>query len=334
MPLLFFDGFDMYQSNTQPAMRGWAGAVINGISDAGRFGTSRAISILGNGNDLTQSLTASSTVSVGFALKTAAVSSLAATGGELFRFLNGTTLQCKVGIKSDGSLVTGRGDFTTNNIGTSAAGLITSGAWNYIEIELTRNAATGILKVWLNGTLVINSTNVNTGASNIDKVALAGASSSNHTFDDFYLTNDATRLGERRVDYLPPSADTATEDWTPSTGTNSAALLDEIPMNNDTDYVSSATVGHKDLFDMTNLSSTPTVIDGVQTVLAARKDDAATRDVRTNFKSGTTTVNGTTRAMSAGYVISSDLYLLDPDTGAAWTAAGVNASQLGFEVVT
>ena len=136
------------------------------------------------------------------------------------------------------------------------------------------------------------------------------------------------------MDYLPPSADTATEDWTPSTGTNSAALLDEIPMNNDTDYVSSATVGHKDLFDMTNLGTTPTTIDGVQTVLAARKDDAATRDVRTNFKSGTTTVNGTTRAMSAGYVISSDLYLLDPDTGAAWTAAGVNASQLGFEVVT
>ena len=333
MALLFFDGFDMYQATSQLAHRGWTN-LPSGVNQPGRFGTSRSIYMNGAANYVIRSLAATSTISIGVAFRCETMTGLVATGSDVFRFLNGTTLQCKMGVKNDGSLVIGRADFVGNLIAASAVGLVTAASWNYVEVELTRDAAAGVMKVWFNGVLVINSTGVNTGASDIDNFAFTGHPGNNFFYDDFYITNNATRLGERRVDYLPPTADTATEDWSLSAGVNSYALLDEIPLNNDTDYVHSATVGNKDLFDMADLTTTPVAIDGVQTVLVARKDDAATREVRTNLKNGTTTTNGTTRTMSASYAISSDLYLLNPDTAAAWTPAEINSTQLGIEVVT
>jgi len=334
MPLLFFDGFDMYQSNDAPMGRGWTLPAGNvNVNQAGRFGTSKSLYINSAANSLVASLTASATVCVGVAHQPSAMV-YAATGSDLIRFANSVTVQCKLGVKADGALVIGRGDFTTNLIATSAAAIITNSTWNYIEVELTRHASTGIFKVWVNGALVINSTGVNTGASNIDRVSICGHPAGNNFFDDFYLTNDATRLGERRVDYLPPSADSSPLNWTRSTGATNFSTVDEIPTNNDTDYISSATVGHKDLYDLTNLSTTPLTIDAVQTVLVGRKDDATTREVRTNLKTGSTTTNGATRAMAATYVTTSDLYLLNPDTAAAWVASDINAAQLGVEVVT
>lgn len=337
MTILMIDGFDMYDNNgvCSPNQRGWLGA-ISFAGQAGRFAGSQAMYITGSANSLIWPMTvASPTVSMGIAYKNGNVGGLVATGSDLLTFSNGTTLQCKLGVKSDGSLVCGRGDFTTNIIGAATApGLVTSNAWNYLEVELTRHASAGIFKVYLNGALVINATAANTGALDINRAALFGHPNQNNFYDDFYITDTAIRLGERRVEYLVPSADTATKDWTASTGTNHAALLDEVPTNGDNDYISDAVVGHKDLFDMANLSSTPATIDAVQTVLVARKDDATTRAIRTNFKNGATTSNGTTRSMAATFAASSDLYLVNPDTAAAWTVANVNAAQLGVEVVT
>jgi hypothetical protein len=154
------------------------------------------------------------------------------------------------------------------------------------------------------------------------------------TIDDVYVTNGGTRLGESRVAVLYPNADTADADWTPSTSVNHYATVDETTVNGDTDYVASGTVGDLDLYEVSDLSLTPDSIHAVQVTMCARKDDAATREVRSKVKSGAAMADGATHAMAASYQYFRDIHEADPSTSTAWTSGGVNAIQIGPEVMT
>jgi hypothetical protein len=110
--------------------------------------------------------------------------------------------------------------------------------------------------------------------------------------------------------------------------------VDETTVNGDTDYVASGTVGDLDLYDVADLGVTPDSIQAVQVTLCARKDDAASREVRCTVKSGAATANGAPHALTAGYVYYRDIFETDPDTSAAWTSGGIIALQIGPQVVT
>jgi hypothetical protein len=144
----------------------------------------------------------------------------------------------------------------------------------------------------------------------------------------------ATRLGESRVLVLYPTADTADTDWAPSRGVDHYATVDETTVNGDTDYVASGTVGDLDLYDVSDLGVTPDSIQAVQVTLCARNDDAASREVRCRVKSGAAVANGASHALTASYLYYRDIFETDPNTSAAWTSSGVNAAQIGPEVVT
>ena len=68
--------------------------------------------------------------------------------------------------------------------------------------------------------------------------------------------------------------------------------------------------------------------------MRARKDDAASREVRCKVKSGAAHRRWRApHALTASYVYYLDIFEADPDTSAAWTSSGVNAVQIGPEVV-
>lgn len=344
MSVVWVDGFDLYDGTTALLEHRYADPLsIFVYNRTGRFTGSKAVQMrtgTGTSSRLTVPVSSGDNWSVGVAVNpqnTTSLSGIAAGGDGFIYFLNGTTVIAKLGIKSDGSVVCGRGDFTTNIIGAaSAAGVLTVGSYTFLEVEFTRNGAAGVFKVYANGSLIISNTGANTGASSIDNIALQNPSASDGvTIDDWYIASGATRLGECRVQTLMPSADTATKQWTASTGTNHAALVDEVPSNGDTDYISDSTVGNKDLFDVADLADSPTNIFAVQPLLVARKDDATLREIRTNMKDGATTTNGTTRTLGSSYKIWADpLQLTNPDTAVPWSVSDVNAMQLGVETVT
>ena len=56
--------------------------------------------------------------------------------------------------------------------------------------------------------------------------------------------------------------------------------------------------------------------------------------MRSKVKSGATTANGAPHALTANYIYYRDIVEADPNTSAAWAPAGVNALQIGPEVVT
>jgi hypothetical protein len=123
--------------------------------------------------------------------------------------------------------------------------------------------------------------------------------------------------------------------WTPSQGSLNYDLINDATPDLLT-WVQSNTANQVDRYDLQDLSGTPTAIDAVQLVTRAGRSDNGARTMRGFIRSGTTTANGATftpvATPSGQYV--RDTWHTDPDTNAAWTAAGVNALKAGVEVVS
>lgn len=223
-------------------------------------------------------------------------------------------------------------------IGSSAAGVIVLNSWHYIEVScLIDNAGTLVVKV--DGATVINVTGVDTlngATAQINQMAIGYTDTDDRCggflVDDIYMTNSTTSLGERRVECLRPSADTATKTWTPDTGTVNFSRVNETLVDGDTSYVETVTVGNRDLYSLGSLSSAPAAIDAVQLVGFGRKTDAATRAYALTAKSNGVDDLGTDNFLSSSFARSSRIMPTNPDGGGAWTAAAVNALQVGPKV--
>lgn len=257
---------------------------------------------------------------------------------QLWEDAGATTLQLMLAITSTGGLQVCRSTTVgTNVLCTSAAGLLTAPdlSWHYIEFETTLHDTTGSVSVKLDGVVVCSATNVDTKGGTTTTVAALGVGGTGWygIIDDLYVT-DGAALGERKIVTLRPTADTAQKQWAASTGSSNYALVDEAQANIDTDYISTSTAADYDLYDLGNLGFTPTSVDAVQIKMAARKDDAATRTVRTKMKSGATTSDGATRALSSSYTWTESLYPTNPNTAGAWSGATVDALQVGVQCVS
>jgi hypothetical protein len=215
-------------------------------------------------------------------------------------------------------------------LGTSSSA-IPSSAWQYIEVEFTRNASTGACNVYANGTQILALTGVNTGAADILVMGFAALNVSDFV-DDYYVVSGATKLGEQRVVTIRPDADTAQKDFTADSGTDNYARVNESPVNGDTSYVTANTNDAEDLYTLADLGVTPASITAVQAVVIARKDDAADRGVQTIIH-GSTDTGGTVMGLSTSYAAAVDLYEENPETSAAWTESDVNALEAGMKLV-
>jgi hypothetical protein len=339
MTIRLIEGFDYY-----PNIAGTAGVNSAWTFDstasvgliAGRFGGQALAGTAGSSvtRTLTRTVPATTTAAAGAALRMNGTPTVAFY---LCAFRSSGGIQCGVGVGTD-NRVRAFGSGTGTVLGAATDPLAT-GAWHYIEAEVTIHDTTGVAKVWVNGTLVINLANVDTkgqAQSDITQFnifATSLGSSNSADVDDVYVT-DSTRLGECRVITLYPTADTADSDWTPSTGSDNFAMVDETTVNGDTDYVAASAVGDLDFYTLGNLAAAPLSIFAVQAKICARKDDAATREIRTRIRSNGDVANGATVGLAASYTYLSDIFETDPDTALAWTAAGVNALEVGQEVMT
>jgi hypothetical protein len=99
-----------------------------------------------------------------------------------------------------------------------------------------------------------------------------------------------------------------------------------------TTYDYSSTVGQSDLYGISAIGSTPSSIVGVTTRAYAQKSDAGTRNVAVQLQSSASNVQSASTALNTtwGWIARNDL--VDPATGAAWTATGVNNAQIGVIV--
>jgi len=327
MSIVWVDGFDLYHSSNLPLSTRYA-LNLSPSLQTGRF-SGQCLQCSSTNDIANLSLpSATDTITLGMALR------IDGSQGGLTKFVefknSGSVIFTLAYNASTGTLAVYRGD-NSNLLGSSPVFPTTT--WQYVELSVTRNGSTGTVDLKIDGASVLSLTGQNTGSSAIDNISLRGLGG-NTKFDDLYVVNSITSLGECRVTTLVPNADTADKDWAANSGSNNYDRVNQAPADGDTTYISSSNVGDIDLYDMGALGFTPAQIHAVQTAIVARKDDATLRQVRAKLKSGSTTADGGDHTLGTSYNTFRELLTQDPDTSAAWSASGVNAVQVGVELVT
>lgn len=97
-------------------------------------------------------------------------------------------------------------------------------------------------------------------------------------------------------------------------------------------YVYSSTVGQSDRYGIAPISSTPSSVVAVVTRAYVQKSDAGTRNVAVQLQSGAANVQSASTALNTTWAWVSRTDLVDPATGAPWTAVGVANATIGCVV--
>jgi len=339
MSLLFIDGFDHYV--TADLVKKWssvAGSPTVAAASGRRGGG--ALSVTAGNYYVTKTFTAGASFVLGFAFNAAL---LPTANRVMAEFKDAGTTQCDLRLNTDGTLsVTRAGTALTNGTSTNTLSI---GTYYYIEWKVTiaNSISAGSCKVRVNGVDWITvATSQDTQATanataNSVSIGTTGAIGTTWLYDDFYLCNSAGStnndfIGDCRIDTIYPTSDGNYTAWTPSTGTDHYALVDETAPNT-TDYNSGAASGDRDSYGYGNLPAlTSQTVYGVQVNAALLKDDAGARSAGTMARSGTTDSDGAGVALSTGQLYVSEVYELDPNTSTAWTETTVNAAEFGVKV--
>jgi hypothetical protein len=321
MALILVDGFDHYTS-TDAAEKFWQGHIFGMVPGRGFGG--QAMNVIIN-NAVSKTLPSSySTVIVGAAYK------LNATGDSKLMGLN--TTQVTLHITGTGFLYVRD---SLGNIVATGTTIVPTGTWFYVEVKAVKGSS-GTVEVHLNGGPEIASTVGNFGTSNFDQIIFYNDTLGGDTSVDDVVVMDGSGsaptndfLGDVRVETLYPVADGSHVDWTPKTGTDHYAMVNEHLIDGDGSFVYDANPGDKDSYIIETFIGT---IYGAQLNIGARKGDSALRQIAPLIRQGGTDYVGTTRTLSADYVFYS--WLLDNDpTGSPWLAATINADEFGQELI-
>lgn len=282
----------------------------------------------------TGSLTTNATMVVGFGYYFTALQN-----AKIIGLYDGTQQGMNVRLTSAGELAVYRD--ATSLATTSGLGLAIN-TWYYIEFKVVCDDSTGSYELRVDVTSRLSASGIDTKAGSHtyhDRFQMVGLSSGACRLDDIYILDGSGSanndfLGKRRVVGLFPTSDVVGyQDFTCSSGSDHYALVDENPVNDDTDYIESSMTGHKDLWNHSALSGTGTSIAGIQINSMARESDATSLSLSTLIKSVATEDAGSAEVIaSANYRYLKRISETDPATGVAWTVSGLNSAQFGVKV--
>lgn len=339
MTLLLMDGFDYY-SGGQGSRGKWT--QVGSFMTTGRFGVGQAINMTGVGTSgnsvIMQSLRFGNqgTLILGFAMN---AQTFINTGAVLWQFMDDSTTQVELRVDSSGHLF-----FTRNGtaLGSPSTNALLLNTWYFIEVKIVFHQTTGSCEarvaetVWVSVTGVDTCNTANQFANNIFN--LIGANQVGHFYDDLWLCSSAGTqnndyLGDCRIETLYPTGAGGVTAWTPSAGSNWAAV-DEATANDDTDYVSATGVGDKDLYAFGNLVTSTGLVRAIQPVLTARLATAGSRTLAATTRTAGVDVDGPNiPLLSSSYLQYNKIQELNPNTGLPWTIAEINAAEFGMKVI-
>jgi len=220
-------------------------------------------------------------------------------------------------------------------LGSTSDNVIADKIWYYIEVKVTISATVGQVLIRLNEQEVLNLTSKDTkyGSDYIRSVKIAGINSNKTVYwDDFYI-DDAQFHGDGHIKVFMPDVDGNSSDFTRSTGSNDYECVDEIPQNEDTDYISSGTSNHKSIFGIT--TGILNTVKGIQVNNYCRIEQAGIRKITPIVRSNGTDYSGTeTEAIQSEYVWESEIFEDDPDDSNVWDQTKLEAAEFGLEITT
>jgi hypothetical protein len=279
------------------------------------------------------------TVIVGFHFKFPAVGG---SGQDFMSFEDGSTAHVGLRLNSDGSITAKRGDIRGGggtSLGSTSAGVVTAGAKLWFEIRVTVDDSAGVLRVRVGGTEVLTLTGVDTrngGNASLNKIYWAGQAALEVPLLDDVLIMDTAGAsfndwpGEVELHYQAAASAGNHSDFTPTSGANYTNVDEASTPDDDTTKVSSTTSAHRDNYGVAALGISSGSVLAVVPVCRAK----GTGQIALTLTSGGADDVGDAQTLAASYkYFYGDQYLVDPQTGAAWSFANVDAAKPGVKVI-
>ena len=253
------------------------------------------------------------------------------------------TSQVSVRLNDAGIVEIRRG---TNNGSLLASGTRSyAGRWTYVEVKAKIANSGGRVEVRINGSsepeVVYEGDTQNTTTDLLNNVYITLSSHHKVRICDVYIcdttgpvNNDF--LGDVRVRTMVPASNGTSSQWTgsDSDSTDNYAHVDELPYSS-TDYITSGTPGHTDLYGLTGgLPTTGLDIKAIAVNMQATKTDTGAATVQATIKSDATTDASTAHNLSTSVTSLQSIWETDPDTSTAWTPDAVNALEAGVTIPT
>ena len=335
---LFMDGFDYFNSTTFLRRKWDADSNNPSFTNVGSgvFSYGRGATL--DGNYINKTLPSNwQTIYLGYHIVFS--TTLGNDSQKGINILDGTTSQINIRVTSDGFIKVYR---NTTLLATGTHALSPNSTyWFAIKIYIHASAGTVTLNITGPGYDDVNDINL-TGADTMEsanayatKIALSDFGAADIIIDNFHLYDgtDAAPwnalIPESRIYFYLPSGDGANTDFTASSGAD-YACMDENPTNDDTDYISSATPGHKNSVVIADIPSV--TVNAVNLTAIAKRDDATARGLKVFSKISGTDYLGDEFLLGASYQVVDKLWLVSPATAAAWGEAEVNAAEWGVTV--
>lgn len=223
--------------------------------------------------------------------------------------------------------------------------ILSPDTWYHFEWKAYIHPSAGSYDLRIDGSTVLSGSGIDTQDSDnhIGFVRFSsirgGGLLTEALMDDLYIMNsDGSTLNDFlgttpvvRVYY--PVSDAGPNDFTPSTGTDHYALVDETD-EDFADYLDGVTATDRESFLMQSVSAG--TYKAVMQEVLVKTNSVGVRNIRQVVESGSTTSNGTSTPISDpnNPVALRRILETDPDTGSSWSEAGINAAEFGVEVQT
>jgi len=257
-----------------------------------------------------------------------------------FRDAN-NAVQVTIGLDTTGTITAYRGLSNGTVLGVTAAPVITAETWQHVEAMVTFSNTVGMIEVRVNGVTVLALAGIDTvesGLAECSQVCMGGANALYVTapsrMDDVFCYDDTgsfnnTFIGDRRVLTLMPDADTAQAEWELVGAATGYGCIDEIPPDADATYLNApAATSQVSAFGFQNLPSGISAVNAVVVVEMARKTEAGIANTQWSAVSGAMETAGTDKPLTEIYTYRQDVFEADPNSGAPFTPAEVNALQI------
>jgi len=230
-----------------------------------------------------------------------------------------------VGIRLDAN---GYWDAFVGASNVSSGTIQTNNDWHHIQLHVIISD-TGTIETVIDGISDISySGDTKSGSvTDIDYIYLFGGEAFHSSHYDDLALGTGGWPGDIRFDVLLPNADTATETWDLSTGSDSYALLDEVPPS-DADYIYTGTDAEDTIVALADWTGTDKTPEFATAWVRAWKDEAAGHQVAIIDSDGTNTNVGSFQNLLTSATYIKKLMTTAPD-GGAWTDTDADNLQIG-----
>lgn len=248
-----------------------------------------------------------------------------------------------IGMDTTGRATLHLGQINSVPVFTTEAPVFVTGAWQFLE---ARFDTAGSVEFRINGVTVINESGLtlpNTGAFAqvvIGPRSFVGSGHQPMWIDDIFCWDTAGSynndfIGDRRVRTVFPDGDESPQEWTPVGAAMGYECIDDAVPDDDSTYLlaepldsTSPPMPTVSRFAMGAIPEEVAGISAVQTYVRSRKTEAGDCNIQVGLVSGGQEAVGADRPITSVWTYWMDVFEVDPNTGAPWTQAALDAASV------